>query len=456
MFSFLYSEQKKMRQNAENWLEVADRVYKYRRDQLNDGQLNKLASATGEVKLRLKERADASKLKMSVESLEGVLRDTGGRIYPVSSIVENVEFFLVAAIVILGLRAYFVQPFKIPTNSMWPTYYGMTSEVFQKGEEPGLVRKVARLATLGASNYTVTAPADGDVFIAAYGNAQYMMPLFSEKSGRSMLVFPAAMKEFAFSVGGVTTKITVPAEFDFNKVIKETFFKGARTNFETALAESARAAQPIEQSTMLIQQGGRQFEARANWVPIGRKVKKGEKILSFDILTGDLLFVDRFTYNFFPPNVGSGFVFRTQNIHSPRMTDQLTGKQTEQYYIKRLVGQPGDTLEVRKPAKVATDGEPVALDNKDGQLFRNGKPIDGAEAFGKNSRKDGLYPGYTADGLLSFGETVKVPGHSYFAMGDNSPNSSDSRFWGFVPEKDVVGRPLFIYYPLTSRWGPAR
>lgn len=189
MFSFLYSEQKKMRQNAENWLEVADRVYKYRRDQLNVSQLTKLASATGEVKLRLKEKADASKLKMSVESLEGVLRDTGGRIYPVSSIVENVEFFLVAAIVILGLRAYFVQPFKIPTNSMWPTYYGMTAEVFQKGEEPGVARKLARLATLGASNYIVTAPADGEVYVGSYGNEIYMAPVTSEKSGEACSFF---------------------------------------------------------------------------------------------------------------------------------------------------------------------------------------------------------------------------------------------------------------------------
>ena len=455
MFSFLYSEQKKMRQTAENWLEVADRVYKYRRDQLNDGQLQKLQTATGEVKLRLKEKADASKIKMSVESLEGVLRDTGGRVYPVSSITENVEFFLVAAIVILGLRAYFVQPFKIPTNSMWPTYYGMTSEVFQKGEEPGVARKIARLATLGASNYSVSAPTDGEVYIAAYGNDQYMIPIASEKSGRSMLVFPAAMKEFTFSVGGEMSRITVPAEFDFNKVIKDAFFKGSKGSLETVLAGSARAAQRLEQSTMLIQQGGRQFEARVNWVPIGKQVKKGEKILSFDILTGDLLFVDRFSYNFFPPKTGSGFVFRTQNIHSQRMTDP-SGKQLEQYYIKRLVGEPGDQLEVRKPAKLVTDGDTPDAESKEGQLFRNGKPIDGADAFAKNSRKDGLYPGYTADGLLGFGETVNVPGHSYFAMGDNSPNSSDSRFWGFVPEKDVVGRPLFIYYPITSRWGPAR
>jgi signal peptidase I len=88
-------------------------------------------------------------------------------------------------------------------------------------------------------------------------------------------------------------------------------------------------------------------------------------------------------------------------------------------------------------------------------LYRNGKPIDGAAAFGKNARKEGLYPGYTADGLLGFGQVVTVPQKSFFALGDNSPRSKDSRYWEYVPEKDVVGRPLFIYYPLTTRWGPA-
>jgi len=455
VFSFLYSEQKKMRQNAVNWLEIADRVYHYRRDQLNQTQLQKLQSAAGEVKLRLKEKADASRLKMSVESLEGVLRDTGGRIYPVSSIIENVEFFLVAAIVILGLRAYFVQPFKIPTNSMWPSYYGMTAEVFQPGEEPGLARKVARVATLGASNYTVTAPADGEVYIGAFGNVQYAIPAYSEAAGRSMIVFPANVKEYSFMVGGQIARVSVPAEFDFNKLIKDAFFKNQPGKLDSVLADAARRAQPLEQSTMIVQQGPRKFEARVYWIPIGKKVSKGQSILSFDILTGDLLFVDRFTYNFFPPKVGSGFVFRTEHIHSPQMLT-AGGEQIQQYYIKRLVGQPGDTLEVRKPAPLAADGGVVDLGAKDGQLFRNGRPIDGAAAFEKNSRKEGLYTGYMADGLLSFGQTVSVPANSYFAMGDNSPNSADSRFWGFVPDKEVVGRPLFIYYPLTSRWGPAR
>ncbi len=436
MFSFLYSEKKKLRQNAANWLEVADRVYKFRRDQLTEAQTRKLLGAVDELRRRLKEPADAGRIKPAVESLEGVLQTTGGRLYPVSSMIENVEFFLVAAIVILGLRAYFVQPFKIPTNSMWPTYYGMTSQVFAAGEEPGGLRKVARLLGLGASNYSVTAPADGEVLIPVFGD---LRPAYSEKEGRSFLIFPNTFHEYTFSVGGEMARVSVPAEFDYDRVVKQAFFPGRSGTLGAALQAAGARAQPLERSTFIVRDGARPLETQVYWIPVGKTVKRGEKLLSFDILTGDLLFVDRFTYNFFPPKVGSGFVFKTENIHGPQM-ENPPGVQIQQYYIKRLVGTPGDTLEVKPPV-----------------LWRNGRPIEGSAAFDKNARQEGLYPGYTNDGLLlSAGETITVPKNSYFAMGDNSPLSKDGRFWGFVPDKDVVGRPLFIYYPLTSRWGPAK
>jgi signal peptidase I len=57
---------------------------------------------------------------------------------------------------------------------------------------------------------------------------------------------------------------------------------------------------------------------------------------------------------------------------------------------------------------------------------------------------------------LGRGQTLTVPPHAFFALGDNSFNSADGRYWGFVPAADVVGRPLFVYYPFTRRWGPAR
>jgi signal peptidase I len=454
VFSFLYSQEKKMRQNAANWLEVADRVHKFRRDQLTPDQNQRLLAAAGSVKQRLKEKADAPKLKLAVESLEGVLRDTGGRVYPQGALVENVEFFLVAAIVILGLRAYFVQPFKIPTNSMWPTYYGMTSEVFEPGEEPGAAAKVARLLTLGARNHTLVAPADGEVLMPMFGNGA---AAYTQKAGRSMFVFPSLMHEYTLMVGGQPARLTVPAdwarsEYGFDDAVDKTFFSGrSGALYRTAQELSARG-QNIESSTLQVRSGTRTGEARIYWVPTGKHVRKGEKIMSFDILTGDLLFVERMSYNFVRPSVGSGFVFRTQNINSPEMRD-ANGNQMREYYVKRLVGVPGDKLEIRQPV-----------------LYRNGEPIEGSEAFAKNARREGKYRGYfngpqgpvlgddvqAAEGSLSKGATVTVPANSFYALGDNSFSSKDSRYWGFVPEKDVVGRPLFIYFPLTSRWGPAK
>jgi len=53
-------------------------------------------------------------------------------------------------------------------------------------------------------------------------------------------------------------------------------------------------------------------------------------------------------------------------------------------------------------------------------------------------------------------EPYTVPENCFFAMGDNSDESSDSRFWGPVPEKAVIGRPLFIYWPFAQNFGAAR
>lgn len=455
MFGFFESEEKKARQAAANWLELAERVFHYRRDQLTATQTQQLQGAVGELKQRLRDKADASKLKLGAEALERVLRDVGGRIYPTSSWVENIEFLLVAAIVILGIRAYFVQPFKIPTNSMWPSYYGMTHELFKTGDEPGLLRKAARFATLGATHYVVPAPADGEVLVPvaffAQGGQNFAYIMASEKPGRSMLLFPSANREYTFSVGGEYARLSVPADFDFLRVLEEKLVgrTGSMTGLSDFLVESARKhGRQLETSTMTRIVSGQRREDRVYWVPINLSVKRGDSIVSFDILTGDLLFVDRFSYNFIPPPVGSGFVFKTGNI------PELKNDEGDKYFIKRLVGLPGDKIEIRTPREIS-DGGP-RLGGTPGQLFRNGAPITGADAFQANALKKGDYPGYVSEGRLGIGVVAEVPARSYMALGDNSPRSKDSRFWGYVPEKDVVGRPLFIYYPLTKRWGPAR
>ncbi len=433
MFGFFASREKKMRENAGNWLELADKVYHYRRDVLTAAQIGDLQSRMVELRGQLKERVGAEKLKLGIERLEEVLRRTGGAIYPKTALVENVEFFLVAAIVILGIRTYFVQPFKIPTNSMWPTYNGMTPQVYNtKADEPSVPAIAARLLAFGAWPHRLDAPADGEVLIPIGGGGRGSVH-GKTVPGRSWLVIPTQVREYTLLVGGQEVKTRVPMDFDFDWAVYDGFFGKERAystqNLGMELARRERAGQ-FEEHVIDGQ--------RLPCIRTGKFVKTGDRVFAFDELTGDQLFVDRVSYHFVRPNVGSGFVFRTDHIKSPYMTDG-TGNQLEQYYIKRLVGTPGDSIEIRGHV-----------------LHRNGQPIAGSEAFDGNARRVGGYAGYQAIGALEIGRKITMPPGRYFAMGDNSFNSQDGRYWGGVPAADVVGRPIFVYFPFTKHWGPAK
>ena len=427
----LFSNEERMRANAANWIELADKVWHFRRDLLSAKEEAELRARTSELRSQLQAKANAGKLKLSIEALEGTLRRTGGALYPKTSLVENVEFFLVAAIVILGIRTYFVQPFKIPTNSMWPTYYGMTPEVFHTpAEEPGTLERAGRLLAFGAWPYRLDAPTSGEILIPVGGMDRRGYVYSRTVRGRSWLVLPTDLREYTLFVGESPVTVRVPVDFDFDWAVYDGFFRKDETDTFT----SRKLVQTIQRLT----ESG-QFEVRViNGEPIrcirtGKHVEAGERMFAFDEMTGDQLFVDRVSYHFIQPKVGSGFVFRTGNI--PYIADRAG----DQYYIKRLVGVPGDTVRIQ-----------------DSTLMRNGQPITGSEAFNANAERRGKYPGYVASDLLGSGAAVTVGPDRFFALGDNSPSSEDGRRWGFVPEKDVVGRPLMIYYPFTSRWGPAK
>ncbi len=434
MFGIFSSPARKMRENARTWLELADKVYHYRRDVLTGAQVGELQAQAAGLRQLLKERAEPMKLKLGIEALEHALRKTGGTHYPKSSLTENVEFFLVAAIVILGFRTYFVQPFKIPTNSMWPSYYGMTAENLPPDTvAPGPVARAFRFLAFGAQRRDFVAPQAGEVAADFFKSGAMA---YTVKTGRHWLILPAQVREYTFYVDGAPVSLTVPEDFhDFDRVVQETFFKD-RSGFAAYLQKLGRSGGLNARSIVSVNGAGE--TARVVRVPLGRTVRAGESVLRFDILTGDQLFVDRMSYHFVRPSVGQGFVFRTGQIHSEFMQDRQ-GRQLEQYYIKRLVGLPGDTLEI-----------------KNYTLYRNGQPITGAAAFAKNARQADQYVGYRNELGLAAGRTMTVPPDSFLALGDNSANSQDGRYWGYVPAKEAVGRPLFIYYPFTRRWGPSR
>lgn len=140
----------------------------------------------------------------------------------------------------------------------------------------------------------------------------------------------------------------------------------------------------------------RTFIVQAFWIPSGSMVPTLEP--------GDRVLVCKFWYRFFEPKRGQIVVFRFPY-------------DTSKDFIKRVVGLPGDVVEI-----------------SDGVVFLNGKRLDEPYVFHRDRYQ--MSP-------------VRVPEGSYFVMGDNRPNSQDSRFWGFVPKNLILGPAFFRYWPLT-------
>jgi signal peptidase I len=181
----------------------------------------------------------------------------------------------------------------------------------------------------------------------------------------------------------------------------------------------------------------------------GRIYEAGETIAHGYVQAGDQVFVDRITYQFRNPSRSDVFVFRTTGI--PRIEMNLDPALGSQFYIKRLAGEPGDLLRIDPP-----------------KLFLNGSVAQSPPFLRVMSCQNG-YRGYSnrsakhsANGsdlgppfpyLGSPEETFTVPPHGFFALGDNSYYSSDSRYWGIVPDRNVIGRGFFVYWPFSERWG---
>lgn len=411
----------------------------YRRDILPPVIVICIEKAIADLKGLVSNRAEVLAIQSACNHLNGLLVAHGGKIYPIKWIPDNVEVFLVAAIVAIGIRTFFFQPFTIPTNSMYPSFYGMTPHVYMPGQPtPDPIDALLKTLTLGAARKTTLAPVSGEVEIPLFapgdhfrGHSGYVR--FNVVHGRKWFgLLPELQREYVLYVNGKPTDpIRVPIDFNLDSVILKRFAPDYASY--RAIAEPEKFGQWVEQR---LYSGNVQMKGRDVRVLTGDRIEIGDPVVDFEVLTGDTLFVDRISFHFCKPKIGESIVFRTRQIEG---LNKANGSPSEIYYIKRLVGLPGDVLEIKAPV-----------------LFRNGQPITGSAAFTDNAQQFGLYSGYVNEGALAKGKAVKVENANAYALGDNSPNSGDSRFWGGVPLKEIVGRSVFIFYPITSRWGVSK
>jgi signal peptidase I len=166
------------------------------------------------------------------------------------------------------------------------------------------------------------------------------------------------------------------------------------------------------------------------------------------LLIGDHVFVNR--EQFAPPSHWMGPLLPYRDIRRGDIVVFLSPEEQGLFVVKRIIGVPGDHIHLR-----------------DGVVYRNGEKLNEPYALHKlanyNPYRDNFpaVPPSDEYGVRNEqwiqelpvhieGEDVVVPPNSYFAMGDNRDVSYDSRYWGFIPRKNVIGRPMFIYWSFVT------
>ena len=392
------------KKNAKHLVKGAAKYLNYKRDLLAADRIAEIESRRKDLIQAIKAK-DKEKVEEASKQLRATCEKALPREKPQSWFEENVEVMFVAIVIALGLRAYYLQPFRIPTGSMQPTLNGIVGKKEIKEDWPSFPKRVMHYVLRGRTYVSIKA--DEDIHIARDGAGRYGIEdfQFMHFFSRSKIYIQNSEPTYFSNLFG-TNPLRLPAPI--------------KPMLETGLEESIALA-----------------KSNNGVIPAGTVIAEGY------IDTGDLVLVDKFSYHFRKPKRGEVFVFDTLGIkriaeHSPESVGS--------HYIKRLVGVPGDELSIMSP-----------------DLMVNGKVAkepgmqrvrDGMAPFPKEH--EGYIPAKVSDLTVQYSltkpEDVLVlkdkdakPGmREYAALGDNTSSSLDSRYWGSVKEYNLVACALWF------------
>ena len=400
------------------------RLLSAQRDILSPQAIGAVQAALDNLKSAIRSGQNKGAIRIKAEELQ-FAAEKWLKPYPNAAWRENIEVLLVALAVAMGIRTFFLQPFKIPTGSMQPTLFGVNS-----------TPDFARVMEDAGSGFTEQARAEHEKQVQLEKNLD--IPTGIERIKQWLEGY--SYIHVVANADGAITSVSQPKKIlIFN--IKQTIVIGGQD-------QTIWFPPDLGEQTLI---------TRAGLDP-HHVFHKGDDVIKMRVSAGDHLFVDRMTYNFRKPERGEIIVFETAGM-ARDMREQYRIPD-DQFYIKRLVALPGEKVQI----------------GDDRHLIINGKRLDAstphfASVYGfdpaqppRDSQFSGHVNGTVAQKYHLFSlrnvplfpdqETVfDVPPDSCMPMGDNTCNSLDSRFWGAMPEQYVIGKSFFVYWPLTARFG---
>lgn len=404
LLDYCLTRRAKARRSLKSLRRTLQRNQRRYRDLATAEQLQKVSSAIEQIGETLKQRdathADLETLFRRFEALPTGLHCSQRRYATLRSWLETI---VVSVAVAFCIRSLLLQPFKIPTGSMQPTLFGIHYVEVPPGTSasPNAARRLFDYLNFSKRYVDWTA-------------------------GDELLLDPAGVR--ALPSKPLFPRSRIPYYDTGAREYRDFVFPAAPTDTIKALQwRYMQLPHPLQ----------RRADRSSRML-----LHKGEAVFRGAMESGDHLFVNRMSLAFRSPERGDVMVFSTRGLS---YNEQPLGGD---YYIKRLVGLPGDTLKiVDRALYVRPSGETAfhKLDAKD------------HPGFGKiNSSRNGYY-GYSALSsarhLNGEGVEYTVPPRHYFLLGDNTDNSLDCRFFGSVPRENLVGRPCMVWWPFSERFG---